>query len=230
MLLGALRMDTLLRYMTDMQRRFLLAVLPDSWAVPKFIPSASSELEQVQRFLKDLTARAGAPNPSAVLIELAETGKLSLLLQQNPNLPAALRDLIAACVGPLRGPFSVSLPSLDFIDLNAVTQLFKLPTELEYPVSPEGLSLFIPVVVKRQAAAAATAAAAAAAEGPKTGDSSLLANITDIYIPVVSHQGDILFADAFTILKGVHLPARLPLQPLATFSAYQVLQTLNPKP
>ncbi|CDJ56789.1 hypothetical protein, conserved [Eimeria maxima] len=236
MILGALRFDTLYKYMSSLQKKFLLAVLPDSWAVPKFIPSNNVELEQVQQFLRQLAEEIGDPITSsssssssssgggggsaAALIELAESNRLPAVLQANPQLPSVLKELLAASMGPLGAPKDrfilsrqFSLPSLDLIDIEEIGRLFRVPTELEFPVSPDGLSLFIPVIIKKQ-------------DIQQKGDTnSLLASIENIFIPIVSHEGDILFSNAQTIFKGIELPTTLPFEPLATFSAYQMEDT-----
>ncbi|KAL8435134.1 hypothetical protein Efla_006355 [Eimeria flavescens] len=223
MILGALRLETLVGFMTVMQQRFFQAILPDSWAVPKFLPSVNADLEEVHRFLQEVARTTGAASVPAALIELAESGRLPGLLQGLPSLPPALKHLLATSTAMLmetganmQDTLAMTLPTLREADLQAVSRLFRVPSELEYPVSSDSLVLFLPVVVRN---------AAGSAEPPLTselgGPQDVVANIKDILVPVVDHEGQILFADAASVFHGIDLPSELPVRPLALFTALE---------
>ena len=223
LLLGALRFDTLFQYMTDMQKRFLLAVLPDSWAVPKFLPSANSVLQQMLQFLRDISESMGAQSIPAAVVNLAESGDLPSLLHRHPDLPPVLKDLLATSTTNwtnlqqgLQNSLQELLPNLDAGDLEELAKLFRVPSELEFPVSPEGLSLFIPVVV-RNISSFREPLPGEVEQGLK----ELQVRVPDILVPVVD-QGVLLFSDAASVLQGIQFPQELPIHPLALFSALEV--------
>ena len=227
LLLAALRFDTLFGYMSELQKRFFLAVLPDSWAVPKFLPSTNADLEQVQTFLREITQNMGAPNVPAALIELAESPQALETLQDYPRLPPVFQHLLSASTSSFKGiqkdindTLAAILPDLDSADLDMVGRLFRVPSELEFPVSPEGLSLFLPVVVRNVSSLNVPSQ-------PESGLKEVKASIQDVLVPVVDHQGELLFADAASVFQGIQLPQELSVQPLALFSALEVRDVLS---
>lgn len=224
LLLAALRIDTLFEYMSEMQKRFFLAILPDSWAVPKFLPATNADLEQVQLFLREVSQNMGAASVPAALVELAESAQASAILQGYPHLPAVFRHLLSASTSTfqdihkdINDTLVSIIPNLDSADLDMVAKLFRVPSELEFPVSPEGLSLFLPVVVRNVSSINVPSLPL-----PESGLKEVKASIKDVLVPVVDHQGELLFADAASVFQGIQLPQELPLKPLALFSALEV--------
>ncbi|OEH76033.1 hypothetical protein cyc_01371 [Cyclospora cayetanensis] len=220
LLLGALRFDTLLEHMGEMQKRFFLAVLPESWVVPKFASASSSELAQVHQFLKDIAEPLGgvASVPGAV-VQLAESGDLTALLQQNPQLPPVFRDLVSASTttkGSQQGGepqvLSGLIADLDSANLGNVAKLFQLPTELELPVSYDGLSFFVPVLVRNVSSIELPDL------GPTQGLQQLSVDVRDILIPIAQNKGRLLFSEASAVFQGIELPQQIPIQPIALFS------------
>ncbi|KAL8446578.1 hypothetical protein Emed_005032 [Eimeria media] len=222
LVLGALRFETLFTYMTEMQQRFFQAILPDSWAVPKFLPSVNSDLEEVHAFVREIAEASGASSIPAALQELAESGRLPALLQGNSVLPSAFEHLLSASTstaeartGSSSNPLARLLPTLNLDDLDVISRLFRVPSELEFPVSPDGLSLFLPVIVRH---------VSNVAEPLLSGEGAaqdVMANITDILVPVVDHEGQLLFADAASVFQGIELPSQLAIRPLALFTAFE---------
>lgn len=225
LLLAALRFDTLFQYMTEMQRRFLQAILPESWAVPKFVPSMNTDLEQVHNFLHQVAEATGSPTVPATLVELAQSNETSNLLQ-GLQLPPVFQHLLSASMSSLAGikdvnnaltTLSSMVPFLRPASLEVISRLFRVPSELEFPVAPEGLSLFLPVVVRNVANITVPPI-----ESPEDVSQDVFANISDILVPVVDHEGQLLFADAPAVFQGIELPQQLALRPLALFSALEV--------
>ncbi|KAL8271407.1 hypothetical protein Esti_004608 [Eimeria stiedai] len=219
LVLGALRFETLFEYMTEMQQRFFQAILPDSWAVPKFLPSVNSDLEEVHAFVREIAEASGASSIPAALQQLAESGRL----QGNPVLPPAFEHLLSASTstakeaqsGRSTNPLARLLPTLNLENLDFISRLFRVPSELEFPVSPDGMSLFLPVIVKH---------VSNAAEPLLSGDGvtqDVMARISDILVPVVDHGGQLLFADAASVFQGIDLPAQLAIRPIAIFSGLE---------
>ncbi|KAL8441351.1 hypothetical protein Emag_007251 [Eimeria magna] len=221
LVLGALRFETLFNYMTEMQQRFFQAILPDSWAVPKFLPSVNSDLEEVHAFVREIAEASGANSIPAALQELAESGRLPELLQGNFAFPPAFEHLLSASTstvahsGSSSNPLARLLPTLNLEDLDVISRLFRVPSELEFPVSPDGLSLFLPVIVRH----VSNVAEPLLSGGGTAQD--VMASITDILVPVVDHEGQLLFADAASVFQGIELPSELAIRPLALFSAFE---------
>lgn len=224
LLLAALPLETLFQHMSDMQKKFFLAILPETWTVPKFIPQRHSDLAQVQHFLKDLSNLSGAPSLPEALMELAEAAHNHTLSQVYPQLPPIFQHLLSVCTGTfdeaeqsLKGALSSFLPDLEAADLEVVARLFRIPSGLEFPVSPEGLSLFLPVIVRNIAAINLPLE-----ELQAGGLKEIKANVRDIFVPVSNLQGQLMFADAVAAFQGLQLPQELPLKPLALFSALEM--------
>ncbi|KAL8437420.1 hypothetical protein ACSSS7_001015 [Eimeria intestinalis] len=220
LVLGALRFETLFNYMTEMQQRFFRAILPDSWAVPKFLPSVNSDLEEVHNFVRQIAQASGAGSIPAALQQLAESGRLQEILQGSSILPPAFEHLLSASTststqsGGSSNPLARLLPTLNLNALEVISRLFRVPSELEFPVSPDGLSLFLPVVVRDVSSAAEPVLSEGAAQ-------DVMASVNDILVPVVDHEGQLLFADAPSVFHGIDLPAQLAIRPLALFSAFE---------
>lgn len=224
----ALPVPALLEKMNSLQRQFFQAVLPESWAIPRYDMAVDGELPKVRKWIQEATDALAAPSVSATFTRIQ--GHLSgealdedfqEALKELPPTPPFLMELLR--VSPLAQKTSAAsteeeallpLPTVDVTRVEALAKTFS-PQKLEWPVEKEGVSLFLPVIAPLQRTAEQLEAQLKRLLQDRSAD------LEELLLPLTGPTGDLLFAKLKAVFKGVSLPEAVSVVPIALIENLQ---------